>query len=118
MAVPGRPAQVWRYDATTTTWRGPVGKAVVSAASVLVLTMPYRTLTVRKPWYRSLPSANVFGEGVATVVSGPVAAEATWSKPGQRLVCNIVDLGGYQIRPLPGLTWVVYTPPNAKVAVR
>ena len=80
--------------------------------------MKYRTLSVRKPSFRSLPSANVFGEGAATVASGPTAAKAKWRKPSQRLVCNVVDLAGNQIRPQPGLAWVVYAPDDAKITVK
>jgi hypothetical protein len=118
VTVPGRPAQVWRFDAPSSTWRGPAGKATVAVGSVMVLTMPYRTIDVRKPSPRSLPGANVFGEGTATVVSGPSAAKARWRKPSQRLICNVLDLAGNQIRPLPGPAWVVYAPSNAKVTVK
>jgi hypothetical protein len=116
--VPGRAPQVWKYDSTSGAWRGMAGKAVVPASAVMVLTMKYRTLSVRKPTPRSLPSANVFGEGVGTVVSGPFAAKAQWRKPSQRMVCNVLDLAGNQVRPLPGTIWVVYAPPNAKVTVK
>lgn len=118
VAVPGRPAQVWRYDESGGGWRGTAGRSTVVAASVVVLTMPYRTLSVRKPTFRSLPSANVFGEGSAIVVSGPSAAKARWRKPAQKSACNVLDLAGNQIRPLPGTAWVVYTPPNSTVTVR
>ncbi|HYN95976.1 MAG TPA: DUF3048 domain-containing protein [Pilimelia sp.] len=117
VAAPGRPAQVWRYDAATSTWRGRVGKSTVAAASVIVLTMEYRTLTVRKPARREMPGAKVFGGGAATVVSGPVGAKANWRKPGQEAVCHVTDLAGDQVHPLPGTTWVVYAPSKAKVTV-
>ena len=94
-----------------------VGKAKVKAASVIVLTMEYRTLTVRKPSPRWLPSAMVYGKGKAVVVSGPSSAKAAWSKPGQKLVCNVTDSAGYQVRPQPGTAWVIYAPSTARVAV-
>jgi hypothetical protein len=118
VAVPGRPAQVWRYDATSNTWRGQLGKATVSAASVMVLSMPYRTLDVRKPSFRELPSAKIFGEGAATVVSGAFAARAIWRKPSQTLLCNVLDEAGNQVHPLPGTAWVVYAPTNARVTTK
>jgi len=117
VAVPGRPAQVWRYDDKADVWRAPAGKVTLAAASVMVLTMPYRTIDVRKPTFRLLPSAKVFGEGTGTVVSGAFAARATWRKPSQRLLCNVLDTAGNQIHPMPGMAWVVYAPPNAKVTV-
>jgi hypothetical protein len=117
VAVPGRPPQVWRYDAASAAWQGRAGKATVPAASVIVLTMPYRTLSVRKPTSRSLPAAKVFGEGAAVAVSGPSSAKARWRKPGQKLVCHVTDLAGFPIRPRPGTAWVVYAPSNAKVTV-
>lgn len=118
VAVPGRSAQTWRYDDKSGSWRGTLGRTTVSAASVIVLSMPYRTLSVRKPTYRSLPSAKVFGEGTVRVVSGPATAPGRWRKPGQKMACNVLDLSGSQIHPLPGLAWVVYAPPTAKVTVR
>lgn len=118
VAVPGRPAQVWRYDAKTGRWTGSAGKATVSVASVMLLRMPYRELSVRKPAPRNLPSANVFGEGRAMIVSGSFAAKGIWRKPSQRLLCNVLDLAGNQIRPLPGPAWVVYYPENAEVTVK
>jgi hypothetical protein len=118
VAVPGRRPQVWRYDQPSNTWRGQAGKATIAAGSVMVLSMEYRTLTVRKPSYRELPSAKVFGEGAGTVVSGPFAAKAKWRKPSQRLLCNVLDLAGNQVHPQPGTAWVVYAPANAKVTVK
>jgi len=118
VAAPGHAAQIWRYDAATSSWRGKLGAVTVSAASVIVLSMPYRTLEVRKPSYRSMPGANVFGEGSAIALSGPSRAKAQWRKQGMKLVCNVTDTAGNQIRPLPGLTWVVYAPTNAKITVK
>lgn len=118
VTVPGGPPQVWRYDATKSVWVGRVGTASVTAASLMVLTMEYKTLSVRNPTPRSLPAANVFGEGAAVAVSGPFSAKAKWRKPGQNLVCHITDLAGYQLRPVPGNTWVIYAPTTAKVTVR
>ncbi|SCL15436.1 Protein of unknown function [Micromonospora rhizosphaerae] len=113
----GHATQTWSYDQASGQWVGQVGKAKVKAASVIVLTMEYRTLTVRKPSPRSLPSAMVYGKGKAVVVSGPSSARAAWSKPGQKLVCNVTDPAGYQIRPQPGTAWVIYAPTTARVAV-
>ncbi len=117
VSASGHPTQTWTYDQASQLWSGRVGRTTVKAASVIVLTMEYRTLTVRKPSPRSLPSANVYGKGKALVVSGPSSAKAEWSKPGQKLVCNVTDLGGYQIRPQPGTTWVIYAPATARVSV-
>lgn len=113
----GHTTQTWTYDAASRQWVGQVGKAKVKAASVIVLTMDYRTLTVRKPSPRSLPSAMVYGSGKALMVSGPSSARGAWSKPGQKLVCNVTDSAGYQIRPQPGTAWVIYAPTTARVAV-
>jgi Protein of unknown function (DUF3048) N-terminal domain len=118
VAASGHATQVWRYDAKTLTWRGMLGKTPVAAASVIVLAMPYRTLEVRKPSFRSMPGANVFGEGAATAVSGPASAKARWRKLGIKQLCNVTDLAGNLIRPLPGPAWIVYAPPTAKVSVK
>ncbi|GAA2717856.1 DUF3048 domain-containing protein [Micromonospora olivasterospora] len=117
VAAPGHPTQTWTYDAASSTWRGKIGKTTVSTASVVVLTTEYRTLNVRKPSPRSLPGAKVYGSGTAVVVSGPSSVSATWRKPGQRLVCNVIDPGGYQVRLQPGTAWVIYAPETARVNV-
>ncbi|MFC4149368.1 DUF3048 domain-containing protein [Micromonospora mangrovi] len=118
ISVPGGPPQVWRYDAAKSTWVGKVGTTTVTAASVLVLTMEYKTLEVRKPSPRSLPSANVFGEGAAVAVSGPSSAKGKWRKPGLDKVCNVTDLNGDLLHPAPGNAWVFYVPSTAKVTIR
>ncbi|MGC4806596.1 DUF3048 domain-containing protein [Micromonospora sp. DT233] len=117
VAAPGHPTQTWTYDPASSSWRGRVGKATVSVATVAVLTMDYRTITVRKPSPRQLPSAKVYGSGPAVVVSGPASAKGAWSKPGQKMVCNITDSAGYQVRPQAGPAWVIYAPATAKVSV-
>ncbi|MDG4804135.1 DUF3048 domain-containing protein [Micromonospora sp. WMMD980] len=118
IAVSGGPPMVWRYDKQKAHWAGKVGTATVTAASVIVLTMEYRTLEVRKPSYRSLPSANVFGEGAVLAVSGPTSAKGRWRKLGLGMVCTIADLGGDLLQPAPGNAWVIYVPTTAKVTVK
>ncbi|MCZ7440766.1 DUF3048 domain-containing protein [Micromonospora sp. WMMC241] len=117
VSVPGGPPMVWRYDAAKSVWTTRVGKATVAATSVVVLTTEYRTLDVRKPSPRSLPSAKVFGQGAAIAVSGPSGAKGTWRKPGQDLVCNVVDADGGLMHPQPGNAWVVYVSSTAKVTL-
>ncbi|MBM0226827.1 MULTISPECIES: DUF3048 domain-containing protein [Micromonospora] len=118
VTVSGGPPMVWRYDEQKSLWVGKVGTTTVTAASVIVLTMEYRTLDVRHPSPRSLPSANVFGEGAVVAVSGPSSAKGAWRKPGQQLVCNVADLGGDLLHPQAGNAWVIYAPTTAKVTVR
>ncbi|PWU51991.1 DUF3048 domain-containing protein [Micromonospora globispora] len=118
VAVAGGPPMVWRYDAQKSVWVSKVGTATVTATSVMVLTMEYRTIDIRHPSYRSLPSAKVFGEGAAVAVSGPSGAKGRWRKPGQDLLCNVMDLGGELLHPLPGNAWVLYVPTSAKVTIR
>ncbi|MGC4897046.1 DUF3048 domain-containing protein [Micromonospora sp. DT31] len=118
IAVAGGPPMVWRYDQAKKHWAGKVGTATVTAASVIVLTMEYRTLDVRKPSPRSLPSANVFGEGAVLAVSGPNSAKGRWRKPGLGMVCTLADTSGDLLRPQPGNAWVIYAPTTAKVTVR
>ncbi|MFI7574333.1 DUF3048 domain-containing protein [Micromonospora sp. NPDC049497] len=118
VAVSGGPPMVWRHDQQKSLWVGKVGTTTVTATSVIVLSVEYRTLDVRNPSPRSLPSSNVFGEGAAVVVSGPAGAKGTWRKPGLPLVCNIVDAGGDLMHPRPGSAWVIYAPTTAKVTVK
>ncbi|MEU2610814.1 DUF3048 domain-containing protein [Micromonospora sp. NPDC007271] len=116
--VPGGPPMIWRYDPQKSVWVTRVGTAAITATSVMVLTMEYRTLNVRKPSPRSLPSAKVFGEGPAVAVSGPSSAKGKWRKPGQEMVCNVIGPDGDLLHPLPGNTWLIYVPATAKVTVR
>ncbi|MFU8873289.1 DUF3048 domain-containing protein [Micromonospora sp. SL4-19] len=118
VTVPGGPPMVWRYDPQKSVWVARVGTVAVTATSVMVLTTEYRTVTVRHPSPRSLPAAKVFGEGAAVAVSGPSSAKGKWRKPGQEMVCNVIDLDGELLHPLPGNTWLIYVPPTAKVTVR
>ena len=118
VTVSGGPPMVWRYDQAKSVWAGKVGKVTVTAASVIVLTMEYRTLDVRKPSPRSLPSANVFGEGAVLAVSGPNSAKGRWRKPGLGMVCTLADTGGDLLHPRPGNAWVIYAPTTAKVTVK
>ena len=118
VSVAGGPPMVWRYDQQKSHWVGKVGTATVTAASVIVLTMEYRTLDVRHPSPRSLPAANVFGEGAVVAVSGPSGAKGRWRKPGLQLVCTIADNGGDMLHPQPGNAWVIYAPTSAKVTVK
>ncbi|MCW3816506.1 DUF3048 domain-containing protein [Micromonospora sp. DR5-3] len=118
VTVSGGPPMVWRYDQQKSLWVSKVGKVSVTAASVIVLTMEYRTLDVRHPSPRSLPAANVFGEGAVVAVSGPSSAKGRWRKPGLEMVCTIADGGGDLMHPQPGNAWVIYAPTAAKVTVK
>ncbi|WP_089154912.1 DUF3048 domain-containing protein [Micromonospora sp. NBS 11-29] len=117
VTVPGGPPMVWRHDAAKSLWTTRIGKTTVTAASVVVLTSEYRTLDVRKPSPRTLPSAKVFGEGAAVAVSGASGAKGNWRKPGQEMVCNLVGTDGDLMHPQPGNAWVVYVPSTARVTL-
>ncbi|MFG1676300.1 DUF3048 domain-containing protein [Micromonospora sp. NPDC049282] len=117
VSVPGGPPMVWRFDAAKSVWTTRVGKATVAATSVVVLTTEYRTLDVRKPSPRSLPSAKVFGQGAAVAVSGPSGAKGSWRKPGQDMVCNVVGVDGGLLHPQPGNAWVIYVSSTARVTL-
>jgi len=117
VTAPGRPAQVWTYDEPTRTWRSQLGGVTVAVASVVVLTMPYKTVSIRRPVARDLPSAQVLGEGPALAVSGSSAATGSWRKGGLRQMCNVVDGSGFPVRLQPGTTWVVYAPTGSTVVV-
>lgn len=115
VTAPGRPAQVWTFDPASRMWRTDLGDTPVSAASVVVLTMEYKTLSVKQPYPRDLPSAAVLGSGAATAVSGPAAATGTWSKPGLKQLCNVVGEDSFQLQLRPGPTWVIYAPAGSTV---
>jgi hypothetical protein len=117
VTVPGRPSQTWAYDPKATVWRTSIGGAAVAVSTVEVITMAYRTITVHSP-LRTLPSASVVGEGVATVVSGPHAANGSWFRPSAKGLANIVDASKLLMHPLAGPSWVILAPTGTRVVIR
>jgi hypothetical protein len=117
VTAPGRPAQVWQYDSASGTWRGDVGGVAVSVSTVVVLTMEYKTLSVKNPSPHEVYSAQPVGEGDAVAVSGGSWAKGRWSKPGLKMVCNIVDGTKTAMHPRPGPAWIVFAPTGSAVVV-
>ncbi len=117
ITAPGRPTQTWRYDQGTRAWQTTFNGVALAVSTVVVLTMPYKVLSLRRP-ARSLPDAEINGAGPALAVSGGQSARGSWSKPGTKLLCNVIDTGGYPMRFAPGASWIVYAPPHTTVTVR
>jgi hypothetical protein len=114
---PGRARQTWTYDAKAKLWRSAVAGTPVSAATVEVLTMPYKSIVAHHP-LTTLSSATVLGQGAATVVSGGVAVRGSWYRPSAKLLTNVVDGAQQLIHPVPGSTWVLLAPTGSTVVVR
>lgn len=117
VTVPGRPSQTWAYDPKATLWRSSIGGAAVAVTTVQVLTMPYRSVVVHSP-LRTMSSASVIGQGVATVVSGSHGANGTWFRPSAKGLANIVDTSKLLMHPLAGPTWVILAPTGTRVELR
>ena len=115
-AVAGFPAVTWNYDAKTGTWR--TTDQVMSAGSPTTLIfqqVSYKGVQLHHPDGAIVPSAHVFGSGVATVLSGPNAITGVWTKPGNPAVTNYADSKGVPLSFRPGVTWVLLIPSGTQV---
>jgi len=113
IALPGEPAQVWKYD----TAKGLFTRAspAVAVANVLVLDVPYDSVaTSNKRGSPVVKSANVIGKGDCVIASAGFSAPCTWSRTKGQLIPDIVDSAGYPIRLAPGPTWIVLAPTGTK----
>jgi len=114
--VAGHPDLSWSYDANRKRWSSAVSGLRLSAANVMVLSMPYGSVTVKHP-RRELPSAEVLGKGDARVLSLGRTLEGTWYKPSPRELLAVVDGEGFPVKLAPGPTWVLMVPPTGAVKV-
>jgi hypothetical protein len=115
-AVAGFPAVTWTYDAKSGTWR--TNDQVMSAGSPTTLIfqqVTYKGVQLHHPGGAIVPSARVFGSGVATVLSGPNAITGVWTKPGNVAVTNYADSKGVPLSFRPGVTWVLLIPSGTRV---
>lgn len=107
--VAGQPTLAWRWDTRAQRWRGHVGGRWVSAANVVTLEMPYRSVPTSNGG-TEVSSADVYGEGKAHLFSVGLTADGRWRKAGSPQLTNIVDRAGVPFRLAPGRTWVVFVP--------
>jgi hypothetical protein len=115
-AVAGFPAVTWTYDAKSGTWH--TADPVMSAGSPTTLIfqqVSYKGVQLHHPDGAVVPSAHVFGSGVATVLSGPNAVQGVWTKPGNTAVTIYADSKGVPLSFRPGVTWVLLVPSGTLV---
>jgi hypothetical protein len=114
ITVPGEPARVWSYDATTKAWHR--AGSTIAATNLAVLVMPYRAVqTSNHGGY--IHTAEVFGSGTAWVAAGPAAVHGSWSRKGAFGASLVIDEGGLPTRVLPGTTWMFYAPTGTAVVI-
>ncbi len=116
VSVSGFPAVTWNYDAKTGRWR--TTDQVMSAASptnLIFQQVSYKTVQLHHPGGAIVPSAHVFGSGVATVLSGPSGITGVWTKPGDVALTVYADSTGVPLSFRPGVTWVLLIPSGTQV---
>jgi Protein of unknown function (DUF3048) N-terminal domain/Protein of unknown function (DUF3048) C-terminal domain len=100
--VPGQAAETFTW--TGSAWAGPGGALV---ANVILQTVGYKTITPHKSG--TIHSAQVVGNGPATVVAGQHAAAAVWLRR-QPLQVTSYTVGNIPLGLAPGRTWVLLVP--------
>lgn len=116
VSVAGFPAVTWNYDAKTGRWR--TTDQVMSAGSPTTLIfqqVSYKTVQLHHPDGAMVPSARVFGKGIATVLSGSSAITGVWTKPGDVALTVYADSTGVPLSFKPGVTWVLLIPSGSQV---
>jgi hypothetical protein len=115
-AVAGFPAVTWNYDAKSGRWRTTDQVMSAGAPTNLIFQqVTYKGVQLHHPGGAIVPSAHVFGIGVATVLSGPSAITGVWTKPGNVAVTVYADSNGVPLSFRPGITWVLLIPSGTRV---
>ena len=115
-AIAGFPAVTWTYDAKSGRWH--TNDQVMSAASptnLIFQQVSYKGVQLHHPGGAIVPSAHVFGAGVATVFSGASGITGVWTKPGNTAVTVYADSTGVPLSFRPGVTWVFLIPSGTNV---
>jgi hypothetical protein len=115
-AVAGFPSVTWTYDAKSGRWH--TADQVMGAGSptnLIFQQVSYKGVQLHHPDGAVVPSAHVYGNGAATVVSGPSAVSAVWTKPGPTAVTVYADSTGVPLSFRPGVTWVLLIPSGTQV---
>jgi Protein of unknown function (DUF3048) N-terminal domain/Protein of unknown function (DUF3048) C-terminal domain len=120
VAIPGRPAQAWRYDARARRWALVSGGPRVMTSNLIVQDVAYKQVFQSHRLGITVPSARVIGAGRMLAVSGSrsgegQAARGTWSKPGLPAVTNFLDAHDLPMAFLPGPTWIILAPHGTRV---
>ena len=102
VSVPGQAAETFTW--TGSAWAGPGGALVTN---VILQTVGYKTITPHKSG--TIHSAQVVGNGPATVVAGQHLAVAVWLRR-QPLQVTSYTVSGIPLGLAPGRTWVLLVP--------
>ena len=118
VTVAGHDPTTWTYDAKAKAWNTPdPAFAGAQPRSLIVQQVSYKSVQLHHPGGAYVPSAKVFGHGLATVVSGPSAVSGQWSKPGPEQLTVYGDANGVPVHLTPGITWVLLVPTGTPVNV-
>jgi len=114
----GSPVFAWTFDSPHRRWLGTIGGLHVSATSVVVLETPFKTVNAHFPQGPVVNSAQVFGNGTAYVVSGPVGAAGHWARSGPLKLTDVFAADNFGMRLAPGPIWVIIAPTGTNWASR
>ncbi len=116
VSVAGFPAVTWTYDTKSGTWHTTDQVMGAGAPKTLIFQqVSYKGVQLHHPDGAFVPSARVYGTGVATVLSGPSAITGVWTKPGNTAVTVYADSKGVPLSFRPGVTWVLLIPSGTQV---
>jgi hypothetical protein len=107
VTVPGQAAETFTW--TGSAWAGPGGTLV---ANVILQFVGYKTITPHKAG--TILSAQVVGNGPATVVAGRHAAAAVWLRRYPLQVTSFT-VGSIPLGLAPGRTWVLLVPVRTRL---
>lgn len=113
IAVPGGSTQVWRWNATTSTWRRTSGPAA-TATSVVVQVVPFDSQVISKG-SSAILIPRVIGTGRYTLVSGGSGVSGTWYKKSAERVTNYAASDKSPVRLQPGRARILLVPPGTSI---
>jgi hypothetical protein len=118
VTMAGRTAITWTYDVKAKAWTTP-DPALAGARphSLIVQEVAYKLVQLKHPDGAYVPSARVYGNGAATVLSGASTVSGRWLKPGAAAVTVFSDANGVPVHLAPGITWVLLVPTGTAVTV-
>jgi hypothetical protein len=117
VSVPGYPTQTWTYSVGTQAWTSPGQPWLPPVASLVLQTVPYKSVLLHHPAGQAVQTAKVLGTGTCVAVSGGFGTNCTWSKVGVTGVTNYADPTGNLVRLRAGRTIIMLVPAGTKATV-
>jgi hypothetical protein len=114
VSVPGKPSQIWIYDANGWVQTG-AGAPRVRVANLLIPQAVYRDLRADKAG-TLVAEPSMYGTGQLTAVSGDQLAKGVWRRPTDKSPFTYTDSAGVPLRLAPGRTWILLAPAGTTVA--